>query len=268
MNENVTLNGQAMLDCTNKNAHHKSKRLLNIKNITKTSRMNVKTLRAKSKKLELTTNLTKQGKDILRLVDHKKTHEDYINVQEIDQHLIMTPPAWRNKANVVVGVPVVVVSIYAENILAEIIKYSNKILVAHFNGNHRTTTIVHYVACEGSDESEELYSNLATATTIPKHSMVIVMGDFNAHLGADDAAYTFHSSTNSNKKLMIDYLRETNGMIGNTSFRKKKEKLWTHISDMNGLKPQVDYILINRKWKNSIKSCEAYIRFSGIRSDH
>ena len=265
MNDNVTLNPdeRGMLDCTNKKAHHKSKRLLNIKNITKTSRMNVKTLQAESKQLELTTNLTKQGKEILRLVDHKKTHEDNINVQEIDQHIIMI-----SSANAVVGVPVVVVSKYAANTLAEIIKYSDRILVAHFNGNHWTTTIVHYAACEGSDESEEHYSNLATATTIPKYSMVIVMGDFNAHLGPDDAAYTFHSSTNSNRKLMIDYLQETNRMIGNTSFRKKKEKLWTYISDMIGLKPQVDYILINREWKNSIKSCEAYIRFSGIRSDH
>ena len=109
---------------------------------------------------------------------------------------------------------------------------------------------------------------LQLTTAIPKHNIVIVMGDFNAHLGADDATYTFHSSTNSNRKLMIDYLQETNLMIGNTSFRKKKGKLWRYISDMNGLKFQVDYTLINRKWKNSIKNCEAYSSFSSIGSDH
>ena len=93
------------------------------------------------------------------------------------------------------------------------------------------------------------------------------MGDFNAHLGADHATYTFNSSTNSNGKLIIDYLQKTNLMIGNTSFRKKKVKLWTYISDMNGLKSQVDYILIYQKWKNSIKNREAYSSFSSIGSN-
>ena len=36
---------------------------------------------------------------------------------------------------------------------------------------------------------------------------------------------------------------------------------------MNGLKSQVDYILINRKWKSSIKNCKAYSRFSSIGFD-
>ena len=57
------------------------------------------------------------------------------------------------------------------------------------------------------------------------HNIAIVMGDFNAHLGADDATYTSHSSTKSDEKLMIDYLQETNLMIGNTSFRKKERKI-------------------------------------------
>ena len=229
MNDSVTLNpdGRAMLDCTNRKAHHKNKKLLNRKNITKISTMNVRTLKAGSKQLELTTNMRNQGIDILGLVDHKIMQEDNINVQQIDQHAIITLCSWRNKANAAVGGVGVVVSKYAANTLAEIMTYTDRILVAHFNGNPRTTIIVHYAPCKGSDESEEHYSNLATASTvIPKHNIVIVMRDFNAHLGAHDATYTFHSITNINGKFMIDYLQETNLMIDNTSFRKKKEKLY------------------------------------------
>ena len=94
------------------------------------------------------------------------------------------------------------------------------------------------------------------------------MGDFNTHLGADDATYTFHSSTNSKGKLIVDSLQETNLMIGNTSFRKKKGKLWKYISDMKRLMSQVNYILINQKWKNSAKNCEAYSSLSSIGSNH
>ena len=232
MNNRETLNtdGRSMLDCTKKKAHHKKKRLLNSKNVTKITTMNVRTLKAEPKLLELTANMRNQGINILGLVEHKRTHEGNIDVQQIDQHVIITLSAWRNNANAAVGGAGVVVSKYAENTLVKIIKYTDRILVAHSNGNTRTTTIIHYAPCEGSDESEEHYFNLATATTaIPKHNTVIVMGDLNAHLGADDGTYTFHISTNSNGKLIIDYLQETNLMIGNTSFRKKKVKLWTYI---------------------------------------
>ena len=37
---------------------------------------------------------------------------------------------------------------------------------------------------------------------------------------------------------------------------------------MNNRKSQIDYILVNRKWKNSIHNCEAYNSFSSLGSDH
>ena len=37
---------------------------------------------------------------------------------------------------------------------------------------------------------------------------------------------------------------------------------------MGGTKSQIDYILINRKWKNSVKNVEVYSSFTSIGSDH
>ena len=150
--------------------------------------MNVRILKDEPKQLELTTNMRNHGIDILGLVDHKITHKANINVQQIHQDVIITSSAWRNNASAAVEGVGVVVRKYAEKTLAEIIKYTDWILVAHFNGSLRTTIIIHYTTSEGNDESEENYSYLATATTaIPKHNIALVMGDFNAHLGADDA---------------------------------------------------------------------------------
>ena len=59
--------------------------------------------------------------------------------------------------------------------------------------------------------------------------------------------YSYHDATNSNGQLIYDLAAENNLAITNTSFRKKKGKLWSFISDMSGTKSQVDYILINRK---------------------
>ena len=37
---------------------------------------------------------------------------------------------------------------------------------------------------------------------------------------------------------------------------------------MNNRKSQIDYILINSKWKNSLKNCQVYSSFASARSDH
>ena len=98
--------------------------------------------------------------------------------------------------------------------------------------------------------------------------MLIVLGDFNAHLGRDVVKYSFHETSNSNGKLVNDFVEEVGLFIANTSFQKKIGKLWTFISDMSGTKSQVDYIMINKKWKNSVHNCEAYNTFSSMGSDH
>ena len=36
----------------------------------------------------------------------------------------------------------------------------------------------------------------------------------------------------------------------------------------SGCKAQIDYMLVNRKWRNSVKDCQAYDSFSIVYSDH
>ena len=37
---------------------------------------------------------------------------------------------------------------------------------------------------------------------------------------------------------------------------------------MDNTKAQIDYVLINKKWKNSAMNCEAYSSFEGVSTDH
>ena len=53
----------------------------------------------------------------------------------------------------------------------------------------------------------------------------------------------------------------------NTNFQKREGKIWTY-TYANKSKAQIDYVLINRKWKNSTMNCEAYSSFEGVSSDH
>ena len=72
----------------------------------------------------------------------------------------------------------------------------------------------------------------------------MVVGDYNARIGADDAKYTFHDATNRNGKYILDLALEKNLIIANTRIQKRTGKLWTNC--------QLDYVLVRKKWKNSL----------------
>ena len=103
---------------------------------------------------------------------------------------------------------------------------------------------------------------------IPTHNMLLVIGDFNAHIGSSDMPYTYYEHTNKNGQHLLDLAVETSMFITNTMFQKKAGKLWTFCSDATGIRSQIDYILINGKWKNSVRNIEAYNSFATIGSDH
>ena len=145
----------------------------------------------------------------------------------------------------------ILIDMKAENDLSEIIKWNNRILIVNSNGNPKTTIIVHYSSCEGNPNAEEYYKQLSIATsTIPKHNVLLTIGDLNAHISESNFnRYTYHITTNTKGKLVIDYAEEANLKVKNTNFRKRFGKLWTYMSDTNGTKTQVDFILIRNKLK-------------------
>ena len=50
------------------------------------------------------------------------------------------------------------------------------------------------------------------------HNFLIILGDFNAKLGLDDARYTMQKTSNRNGKLLHEVAVGKNLIIGNTSF--------------------------------------------------
>ena len=202
-------------------------------------------------------------------MDHKIIHEDKVAFKKVEDRYLITTSAWRNANNVPIGGLGLVMNMAAESNLANLIKWNERILIATFNGNPAFTIIVHYSPTEGSETAEEHYRQLANAVrSIPKHNLLLVMGDFNAHIDKSVVRFPYHNQCNNNGKLMADFMQETDLLVTNGRFQKKKGKLWTFISDMSGTKTQIDYILVNKKWKNSIHNCESYNSFSSVGSDH
>ena len=168
--------------------------------------------------------------------------------EKLEGSTLRTTSAWRNSMGAAVGGVGLLVNKLAESTLAEVTPVTERILKASFNGNPSPTIIVNYAPVEGSSEAEQHFEELSnTVNSIPKHDFLLECGDFNAHLGAEDAPHTFHEETNTNGSLLLEHAEECALRITNTTFEKKKGKLWTYLSDMNCKKSQVDYILVNKK---------------------
>ena len=212
-NEDVFLNpdGRNTLDSNNKaGKNEKSKnqrnKLINCKAETKISFQNVRTLKQKEKRIELANLVTSKGINFLGIADHKLVHtDDGYQTEQLQNCTMITTSAWRNNNNAACGGVGFMLSNKIESALADVEPVNERILCAHFNGNPAVTVIVHYSPIEGSDMAEEHYSNLAnTINSMPKHNIVLVMGDFNAHIGKEDAQYTYHEHTNNNGKLLLN----------------------------------------------------------------
>ena len=79
--------------------------------------------------------------------------------------------------------------------------------------------------------------------------------------------FSLHNSSNRNGQHLTDFTIGNKLTCLNTSFQKREGKLWTYTYP-NNTKAQIDYVLINKKWKNSALNCEAYSLFEGVSTDH
>ena len=142
---------------------------------------------------------------------------------------------------------------------------------ARFDGNPVTTVIVVYAPTNvaTAEDIDNFYEDLRrTISAVPAHDFLAVLGDFNARLGPEDADHTFHEETNTpNGKQLASLLVEHELLAANTLFQKRMGKRWTFQDRATGTKRQLDYILIRRKWRNSVTNAEPYSTFNTVGSD-
>ena len=144
-------------------------------------------------------------------------------------------------------------------------------MAATFNGNPRATIISCYSPTNVSEETElvTFYDELSSLVrNTPKHNMLVIGGDTNAQIGKNgNNKYSLHNTSNRNWQHLSDFMIENRLTCLNTNYQKRKGKLWTY-TYANNTKAQIDYVLINKKWKNSAMNCEAYSSFEGVSTDH
>ncbi|MEE8288342.1 MAG: reverse transcriptase domain-containing protein [Nitrosomonadaceae bacterium] len=256
--------------CTTENGGNKGNKFVNCKNVLKISTFNVRTIREQRLREELTSNCVKQNIDVIGIQEHRIVHEEEIRYENIQGRTLITSSAWRNSAGAATGGVGILLNTKAAGALSSVIRHDERILVATFQGNPATTIIITYCPTNTTDDdtTEHHYEKLRGAIeTTPAHNMLLVTGDFNAHVGREDATFSYHETTNRNGKTLVDFTTEMNLEITNVRFRKKEGKQWTYIGPA-GNKSQIDFILVNKKWRNSILNVEPYNTFASVGSDH
>ena len=127
------------------------------------------------------------------VVDHKIVHDDdEIFYHNLNKCSLIKTSAWRNSNNAAAGGVGILISEIVKKLLANVRPFDNnkQIMIAEFKRNLATTIIVHYSPVEGSPDAQERYNSLSGAINgIPKHNVLMVIGDFNGHLGKD--SYVF-----------------------------------------------------------------------------
>ena len=215
-------------------------------------------------------NFTDSNIDILGFQEHRIVHEEPVRYEEVDGKLLVTASAWRNDCGAANGGVGILLNSSARKTLTSIKPPNPRILIANFSGNPATTVMVTYSPSNSTSEDlvDNYYDNLRGAIEgVPAHNVLIIVGDFNAKIGKEDSCFLYHNETNRNGEMLLELSQETNVVICNTSFQKSKKRLWTHISP-KGEKSQLDYFLIRRKWRNSVKNSSAYNNFASVGSDH
>ena len=246
-------------------------KLLKCKTNTIFSTFNVRSLTKNSRKQELSQSFSKQNLDVLSIQEHRSYHPDSEFLHSsLGKNTLITSSAWKNSQGSTIGGIGLLLSPKASSNLLSIKKVSDRIVVAEFNSNPKTSFISCYSPTNVSDETivNDFYSSLLTTLQqIPTHNFLIVAGDFNAQLGSDKVNFSFHHETNRNGQKLADLILQCELFASNTIFMKNLKKLWTFQSP-NGSKSQIDFILVRSKWKNSVRDSQAYSSFSSVGSDH
>ena len=101
---------------------------------------------------------------MIAIQEHRRTHEEKIRYEEINNHVIITSSAVRNSAPAAIDGVGLLLNKKASSAMCEVTSISNRIMQPTFAGNPELTLISVYAPtnCKENEEStEDFYSQLS-----------------------------------------------------------------------------------------------------------
>ena len=250
----------------------KQQKLLKYKQTIQIVTFNVRALNRIGQLPELTALAVKHKIDIICIQKNRYMHTEDIKYHDTGNGwTLATVSAWKNSVNATVGKVRMLIGPRALKTLNSIERIQPRMLAATFNGNPRATIISCYSPTNVSEETElvAFYDELSSLVhSIPKHNVLVIGGDMNAQIGKNgNNKYSLHNTSNWNRQHLTEFMMENRLTCLNKNYQKREGRLWTY-TYANYRKAQIDYIFINKKWKNSAMNCKAYSPFEGVSSNH
>lgn len=148
--------------------------------------------------------------------------------------------------------------------------YNERMMLIQLSTKPINTNLIQvYAPTADSDEEtiEKFYSDLNELTKkLKKHELNIIMGDFNAKIGKGKVGNVVGwfglGDRNERGERLIEFCQEKDLVITNTFYELPPRRLYTWTSPRSSkekiIKNQIDFICINRRFRNSIGSAKTY----------
>ena len=257
--------GQSQTD-----ARHRMQALLSTKSVTKIGTWNVRTLFDTSKLRQVLNVMEQYNLDILGISECRWTNSG----KTINQGYTIL---YSGQEHHHVSGVALIVSKKLKKSLIEWHPVSDRIIVARFNSQHAKVTIVQVYAPTNQADDEikdQFYECLQkTLDGIPRHDVLMVMGDVNAKIGDDNEGIERTigkqglGSRNENGDRFVDLCITNDLMIGGTVFQHKEIHKYTWTSPDQATHNQIDHMAINNRWRSTLRDVRSY-RGADINSDH
>jgi len=117
------------------------------------------------------------------------------------------------------------------------------------------------------------YAILDDTFSISKEDIILALSDFNAKIEREECyksitgKYSLHTNTNDNGIKLVDFSLGKGMVVKSTMFQRKDVNKYTWISPNGRHKNQIDDVLINNRFKNSILNIRT-LRRADMDSDH
>jgi hypothetical protein len=164
-----------------------------------------------------------------------------------------------------------------ESSLIEWNPISERLLTARFHSRFTKLTIITcYAPTEEAEEEDKdkFYDKLQEiASRVPRHDMLVVIGDLNAKIGGDNTGKERTMGNqgmgemNNNGQRLYQWCSENNLVIGGSIFQHRNIHKYTWTSPGGKTQNQIDHFIINRKWRKSLQDVRTK-RGADVGSDH
>ena len=172
------------------------------------------------------------------------------------------------------GVGMIISKKYTKSVMG-FLPISRRVMVVKIEGKPFNLAIIQAYAptAEHSEEDiEEFYEDLEKACKhVASTDIMVVMGDMNAKIGkgrVDRYVGEFGlGERNDRGDRLLEFCVEKDLFVANTHFQQPARRLYTWKSPGDVHRNQIDYIMVRKRFSNSVKDCRTY-QGADINSDH